>query len=118
MEQARVVIIEDSDVMRFAYNASLSVAGHQVVAEATSMTQVHEVLGNLEPGQVDIAIVDGNLTPGARGCDEGARVVELIREMLPEVRAIGASNEQPIRGADINVDKGDIGQLLGYIASV
>lgn len=105
MKQARVAVFEDSPDWQRLYETFLADDGHQVVASATSMPEARETIDALEPGDIDVALVDGNISPNARGAFEGDELANLLRIKLGNVTIIGVSNERDIVGADTNIIK-------------
>lgn len=107
MENARIIIIEDDPTTRADCKANLEVSKHTVVAVAGSVDTAMRLVDHLTPDDVDCAIVDGNLSATSRDGADGERVAEYIHARLRGVVVIGFSLAGEVRGADMNVDKGD-----------
>ncbi len=107
MDNARIIVIEDDPSMRESYKANLEVSDHTVVGEADSVAAAEALVDSLTSNDVEIAIVDGNLSRRSQSGEDGERVTSYIHEKLSEVTVIGASLDGEVRGADLNVSKGD-----------
>ena len=115
MDNARIILIEDDPTLRDDFRANLEVSGHKVVAQAGSVETAALLVDNLTPDDVDIAIVDGNLSEGSADGSDGERVAEDIHQRLGGVIVIGASMDGEVRGADRNVPKDDAWALDAMI---
>jgi len=63
-QEARIILVDDSDIIREAVTGFLKAGGqHQVVLEAASVDEVEKIIeqGLLEENKVDIGVVDFNL---------------------------------------------------------
>jgi DNA-binding NarL/FixJ family response regulator len=105
MDKARIIIIEDDDLMRMMCRENLEVRKHVIVGEAGTLATAHELIESLTPEQVDIAIVDGNLTPRTDTGNDGENIAKSIHDKLPGVTVIGWSLSGVVRGADLNAPK-------------
>ncbi len=119
MENAKVAIFEDREELRRLLSNQLVTTGHQVVAEADSLRAAGQVINHLAPGDIDIALLDGNFTPGRLDSGEGRTIARLLRARLGEtVRIINISySEAPIEGADIQIPKDDLRAIEQDIAA-
>lgn len=116
MDHARIAIFEDSELLQDNLATILGLEKHHVVARATTMEAAVKTIDALPEASVDIAIVDGNLSPGAYGCTEGVRITGLLHEKFKSVTVIGYSGERDIEGADIQFGKlKSILELVGII---
>jgi serine/threonine-protein kinase len=79
----RVVIAEDSPLLREGVAAILTEDGIDVVAQVGDATALLEAVNRLEP---DLAIVDVRMPPTQT--DEGARAAGEIRSQHPDVRLL------------------------------
>ena len=107
MDKARIIIIEDDSVMRMMCRENLEVRKHTIVGEAGTLATANELINSLTPEDVDIAIVDGNLTPRTDTGNDGESVTRDIHDKLPGVTVIGWSLSGVVRGADLNAPKHD-----------
>lgn len=107
MENARVGIIEDNELVRGMLSRFVVEMGlHEIVFTAQTMNEALAAIESLQPGDVDVALVDGNLSPNRDDSSEGAQISELLRAKLGEtVTIIGISGSGPVEGADINIPK-------------
>jgi CheY-like chemotaxis protein len=106
MDKARVAIFEDSEAMQQVVSHIVQANGHLVVAQARTLGEAESVIASLEPGNLDVAVVDGNLDSERLGGYDGARVARLLREKLGEVMIIGYSATDEIEGVDHHLQKG------------
>ena len=107
MENAKVIIIEDDPMTREDCRLNLEVRNHVIVGEAGTVGQAEQLIDSLQSAEVDLAVVDGNLSRGAVDGAEGEHIAGLIHVKLPGVVVVGCSLDGQVRGADINVRKGD-----------
>ncbi len=76
----RVVIADDSALLREGVARILTDGGFEIVAQATDAEELLEAVRTLKP---DVAVVDVRMPP--THTDEGARAARVIREELPDV---------------------------------
>lgn len=74
--------------------------GHEVVLEAKSLEEALDMVPKLLEKGVNIAVVDGNLSPEKHDGEDGAKVAEAIRKQAPGVKIIAYSGG--------NYDYGDV----------
>lgn len=79
----RVVIADDSPLLRKGVAQALTESGIDVVAEVGDASALHEAVNRLKP---DLAIVDVRMPPTQT--DEGARAAVEIRSEHPEVSVL------------------------------
>jgi DNA-binding NarL/FixJ family response regulator len=79
----RVVIADDSVLLREGVARVLAEGGFEVVAQAGDATELKDAVDRLQP---DIAIVDVRMPP--THTDEGTRAAKELRETHPEVRVL------------------------------
>ena len=121
MENAKIGLFEDHDRLRENIARELvDTYRHQVPVLAASAAEALAVIKGLEPGSLDVALVDGNLTRGRKDNAEGARIAKALREVLGDgVSIIGMSlTEEPIAGADIDIPKSNMGAIAAHIDSL
>lgn len=80
MNAVRVVIAEDSVLLRDGLSRLLTARGHEVVGEVGDAEQLVAVAGKLRP---DVCVVDVRMPP--THTDEGIRAAVRMRATLPEV---------------------------------
>lgn len=103
-------VAEDNLAFRQTYFRFLRSFGYGVVVAGT-LQEAREKIPQL--GQdVQIAIVDGNLSPNAYDGSDGEKIVAMIREHAPWVKIIGITGGQPIEGTDANIKKEEAFDLL------
>ena len=105
----RIVIAEDSVLLREGLVRLLTDAGHEVVATLSDATDLLSSVTNLNP---DLVIVDVRMTPTFT--DEGIRAAVLIRSQNPEVSVLVLSQYVEERYASdlIAENTGNFGYLL------
>ncbi|HKE52969.1 MAG TPA: response regulator transcription factor [Actinomycetes bacterium] len=79
----RIVIAEDSVVLREGLTRLLADAGHEIVAAMPDATGLVETVGDLAP---EIAVVDVRMPP--THTDEGLRAAVQIRRQYPEIAVL------------------------------
>ena len=80
----RVVIAEDSALLRAGIERILTDAGHEVVAGVPDATNLLRLVNDTRP---DLAIVDVRMPPTFT--DEGIRAAALLRRQNPEIPPFG-----------------------------
>jgi DNA-binding NtrC family response regulator len=118
MEKARIIIIEDNPDLRLMCKENLEIRNHKIIGEAGSLSAAQALVDSLNPDDVDIAIVDGNLTPKTDTGDDGEKVTTEIHEKLPGVTVIGWSLSGSVRGADMNAPKHDAWALDAMVTEL
>ncbi len=112
MENARIVHFEDDESFRKLCEIYVDkMFGHQVLYSIASMDQAREFIEGLETGQVDVAIIDGNLNSRTISGNDGAEIVELLHAKDPRVTTIGFSGGGDVPGANLQVGKGNFDKL-------
>jgi DNA-binding NtrC family response regulator len=118
MENARVIIIDDDPTIREDCRLNLEARNHVVVGEAASVAHAEVLIEGLGSDGLDIAVVDGNLSRHSEGGVDGERLAALIHQKLPGVTVVGASMDGEVRGADMNVPKGDAWALDALVTQL
>ena len=118
MDKAKIIIIEDNPVMRSLCRRNMEFRGRKIIGEAGTLATAHELIDSLKPDEVDIAIVDGNLTSSTDTGNDGAEVTSAIHEKLPGVTVIGWSLSGSVRGADLNAPKHDAWALDAMVTEL
>ena len=110
MENAKVAVFEDNHSLREMYEDFLKAYGHQILCSAATMEQARALIETLEPGMLDAAIVDGNLSGGSSG-DDGREIVRRLHERDATIATIAMSGAGQIEGAKHQVGKDNIVKL-------
>lgn len=114
-EKARVFVAEDDSTWQDMIKEFLEMAGHSVVARATTLPEALNTVKRLDKLNVDVAIIDGNLDESeSRGYD-GQAVLRAIREHAPRVRTIGMSGNS-VPGTDVDLGKRNL-QNIGDVVT-
>jgi hypothetical protein len=115
-ENANIAIIEDKSYLRTLMSRNLKVKGHNVVAEASTMTEALVLIPRFEELGVQVAIIDGSLGRHSEG-EDGEIVSKTIKELAPQVTTLGWSNDF-IKGADMSFGKDDIKKICETITKL
>jgi len=95
-EHANVIIIEDENFFAEYLKETLEMEGHTVVGIARTFKEGESLIQNCQKEQIHAAIIDGNLSRGAKDGTEGQQLAELSRKILPSTKVIAYSgDEQP-----------------------
>jgi class 3 adenylate cyclase/ActR/RegA family two-component response regulator len=105
----RVVLADDSMLIRDGIAKLLEEAGMQVVAQASSGDELLERVAATEP---DVAVVDIRMPPS--GSDEGVRAAQAIRKLHPETGVLLLSQDLvPAYARELlEASDGGVGYLL------
>lgn len=105
----RIVIAEDSALLRAGLERILTDAGHEMVAGVADATDLLRVVNDLHP---DLAIVDVRMPPTFT--DEGIRAAALIRRQNPDSAVLVLSHyvEERYAAELIAADTRGFGYLL------
>lgn len=118
MENAKIGIFDDREDIRGLLKLLLEQEKHSVVVEAESVEDSAQKIDSLHPGDLDVALVDGNLGM-ASDLSEGAEIARLLREKMADVVIVGISSTgEPIEGVDENIDKMESGKIKEYISNL
>ena len=104
----RVVIAEDSVLLRAGLERLLADAGHEVVA---ALASADELLATVEAAEPDLAIIDVRMPP--TWTDEGIRAAAIVRAQHPAVAVLVLSQYVEERYAADLIASGGGG--LGYL---
>ena len=105
----RIVIAEDSAVLRAGLERLLADAGHEVIAAVPDANELLAVVHNDPP---DLAVIDVRMPPTFT--DEGIRAAVLIRKQNPDVKVLVFSQyvEEQYASELIAENTGGFGYLL------
>jgi len=104
----RIVIAEDSVLLRAGLERLLADAGHEVVA---ALASADELLATVEAAEPDLAIIDVRMPP--TWTDEGIRAAAIVRAQHPRVAVLVLSQYVEERYAADLIASGGGG--LGYL---
>lgn len=82
MQNARIFLVDDSSSDREYVRKAMEAAGHQVVIEATTLSEALGLITSPEQliqVRADLAILDGNLGTSSRYPFDGQEVAQAIR---------------------------------------
>ncbi len=122
MENAKIAIFDDHEDSRTFLKIILN-KEHEVVVEAGSVEEAALKIEELQPGELDVALVDGNFTPGKNDCSEGSQIASMLNAKLGEtISIVGISNIPAevvaVKGAEKNIHKERIDLIRNYIAEL
>lgn len=103
-KNAKIFLVDDHDDLREKLKYFLSRNGHQVILEANSLENALEKTKEIIEKSVEIAIIDGCLTPDGKSGEDGKRVARALREEFPTIKIIGFSSHRTEFG-DVNIRK-------------
>ena len=103
----RIVIADDSALVREGLDRLLEDAGHEVVAKAADANAMRAAVDSLEP---DVLIADIRMPPGMD--DDGARVALQLRNERPGLAVLLLSTHVDTRWADQLTGHARFGYLL------
>lgn len=102
-ECANIFYAEDYEVAAEYDKEFLEGSGHHIVSQASSVQEAKQQIATLKKGDIQVAIVDGNLGTSSDNSD-GETIAKLLHKKDPNI-IIGHSKDNPITGANINVSK-------------
>ncbi|MGB4768304.1 MAG: hypothetical protein WBP22_03530 [Candidatus Saccharimonas sp.] len=114
-----IAIFEDNRLFVTLMQTVLVKRGYEIVLCCYSLSDAQYRLqtndaGRLQRGlEIDIAIVDGNLSGAVNG-EDGKEICRILRQVNPKPLIIGNSGSGAVQGADIQAEK-DIGRLMAII---
>lgn len=111
MERANIAIFEDDESLREMLGMIAALYGHDVTAYARSMPEAVAVIETMAAGEIDVAIVDGNLDRQKIDGHDGAEITRLLHEKFEDTVVIGFSASGDVEGADHNIPKAGINPL-------
>lgn len=103
-ERARVFVAEDDEQWQIMIEDILNEAGHSVVLKATTLDEALKAAEQFEELKVQVATIDGNLSPDDVSCYDGRALVAAISRFAPDVKTIGMSGLS-VRGVTIDLGK-------------
>lgn len=109
-ERARVFVAEDNLQYQGFIEKFLSRAGHTVVLKATTLDEALDAIKQFEDLGVQVATIDGNLSPDDESGYDGHALVEAIGRHAPNVKTVGMSGLE-IKGVTIDLGKKGIDKL-------
>lgn len=78
---SRIFLAEDDENAREGLKASIERSTHTLNIVATTLNEALAAIGKLAEAKIEIAILDGNLTPGVNSGDDGRKIAEEIRKL-------------------------------------
>ena len=116
-ENARVFIAEDKPQFLEAFGRKLSRAGHVVVLTATSLAEALDAIKQFERLKVQVAVIDGNLSPNDESGYDGRALVAAINRLPVSVKTVGMSNSK-IEGVTVDLEKGNYPNLAETVTNL
>lgn len=116
-QNARVFIAEDDKSWQEIYRYHFKDSEHIIVELAKNMEEVENILPRLAELEIQVAIVDGNLSPHGHDGFEGKFVIREIKRLFPHIKTIGMSGMFAL-GADIDLGKENANSLMETITNL
>lgn len=107
-ENAKVLVVEDNNAIRYLICSFLKEAGHSIIAEVETVQGFFELLPCISKNMIDAVVLDGNLTPDDGSGTDGKRIAYELRKYFPGIKIIEYSIRQYGYG-DVSVIKGPTG---------
>ena len=112
MNEANIIIFDDSPKItegiennfRPEHNDGYS---FKIIGSATDLDSAIELVDSSENGEVDVAIVDGNLSARSTDNKDGERIVGLLQDKFADIVTIGFSDSPRDFGASVMTHKVD-----------
>lgn len=97
-ENTNFFYAEDDEVASELDIEYLEGNGHHLASQASSVQEAKQQIANLKKGEVQVAVVDGNLGTSSDNSD-GETIAKMLRKKDPNIVIIGHSKDNPITGA-------------------
>jgi CheY-like chemotaxis protein len=105
-ERGKIFSVEDDPDVQKVLKILLEDVGYEIVDIATSFSEAMAKIPELTKNGVDIALVDGNLTPRQTDGSEGETIAWEIKQSHPQIIIIGhAGVGLLLPSADFNCPK-------------
>ena len=120
MDAARVVVIEDNDLIRLMVCARLEEEGHSIVGQASNLDQAIESVEEISSGKIeaDVIVADANLSSNYREPGEDIRAVagKAKEEGLTTKIILYSTYSMADLGVEVDADSGkDIDEVVRAI---
>lgn len=112
VEKAKVAIFEDNTDWQEKFKSQLTQYGHAVVLTAATYAEALEAITTFDELGVQIAIVDGNLSPNTDSGSEGQNLVRVIKQQTPHVKIVGMSADNNIFKGLVDANPGKYGSRI------
>jgi len=83
-DKARVFYVEDDGASLKMGTGYLKTCGHKVIETASSRAEALEKIPGLGKKRINVAIVDGNLSPMGEGIGDGEKISECDKSPVPK----------------------------------
>jgi len=103
--KARIFYVEDDGASLKMGTSYLKTCGHKVIETASSRAEALEKIPNLGKKRINVAIVDGNLSPMGEGIGDGEKIASAIKAQCPNIVVIGHALIAVLTVADLNCPK-------------
>lgn len=105
--EAKIFLSEDDPNLRKVTKRGLEFEGHRVVVEAHDLKTALDGVETARELGVNVAVLDGNLTPRDVSCRDGRMVASALRAAIPGIRIVAFSGSISADYGDVLVDKND-----------
>ncbi len=103
--EAKVFLAEDDDSYAGALTKILELDGHQIILRVSSLQAALEAILGMNEDEVDVALVDGNLSEDSLGGDDGQRIAEEFRSKFPDKPLLAISGDEQSWSDDPTITK-------------
>ena len=93
-ERARVFLVEDSGSDLVNARFLIEHGGHEVIVEARSLSEALSLVPRLQEMEINVAVLDGNLSEGKSDGEEGKTVAEEIRALDAGIKIVCFSGNE------------------------
>lgn len=104
-ENANIFVAEDDPRWQEIIKKSVEKGGQTVTHQAQTRDEAMALVPTLEASGVQVAILDGNLSKGISSGDDGRDIAAAIRSQATNIKIVGFSASNTIKGADVSLDK-------------
>ena len=112
-KEAKVFLAEDDESVRKLEKRVISLHGHTIALETTSLEDALEKVKLAKEKGVNVAVLDGCLSDGPWK-DDGKVIAQALRELIPSIKIVSCSS-MLLDWGDVNLYKTDavkIGEII------
>jgi len=117
-EGAKVFIVEDYQEILDTLTTFLTRKGHELVGSANTLEAALAALPQLPELETDVLILDANLTRGVETGADAQQILAAMAALNSDITVVGFSGSGSIEGANFNVSKPNVGELVKLITGL
>lgn len=110
-ERARIFVAEDEELQMFVLRHILEAGGHQIVCSAATFGESMRAITSFEELGINVALIDGNLSPASIDGSDGKALIAEIRRVAPAVKLVGISVDPECLEGLVDINPG---KRVGY----